>query len=40
MTSTGTGISHSEFNRNPTVPVYFLQIWRVGTPHGEDKADE
>lgn len=26
MTSTGTGISHSEYNRNPKTPVHFLQV--------------
>ena len=26
MTSAGTGISHSEYNRNPTKPVHFLQV--------------
>ncbi|GAA5870747.1 hypothetical protein JCM16303_001574 [Sporobolomyces ruberrimus] len=29
MTSTGTGISHSEYNRNPSKPVHFLQIWAL-----------
>lgn len=28
MTSTGTGIAHSEYNRNPTTPVHFLQVSR------------
>ncbi|GAA6063888.1 hypothetical protein JCM10212_001370 [Sporobolomyces blumeae] len=27
MTSTGTGIAHSEYNRNPKQQVHFLQIW-------------
>ncbi|SCZ92277.1 BZ3500_MvSof-1268-A1-R1_Chr5-2g07755 [Microbotryum saponariae] len=31
MTSTGTGISHSEYNRNSKTPVHFAQIW--GMPH-------
>ncbi|GAA6007876.1 hypothetical protein JCM11491_006521 [Sporobolomyces phaffii] len=29
MTSTGTGISHSEYNRHPSLPVHFLQIWAL-----------
>lgn len=27
MTSTGSGISHSEYNRNDSKQVHFLQIW-------------
>jgi redox-sensitive bicupin YhaK (pirin superfamily) len=26
MTSAGTGIRHSEYNRNPKKPVHFLQV--------------
>ena len=29
MTSTGKGISHSEYNRNSLLPVHFLQIWAL-----------
>jgi redox-sensitive bicupin YhaK (pirin superfamily) len=34
MTSTGTGISHSEYNRNPLLPVHFLQIWALPGSQG------
>ncbi|KAJ3006922.1 hypothetical protein HKX48_009410 [Thoreauomyces humboldtii] len=34
MTSTGSGISHSEYNRNPVTPVHFLQIWGLPTQNG------
>ncbi|CAG8491147.1 14902_t:CDS:2, partial [Racocetra fulgida] len=27
FTSSGTGITHSEYNIHPTLPVHFLQIW-------------
>ncbi|KAK4049376.1 hypothetical protein OIV83_004108 [Microbotryomycetes sp. JL201] len=29
MTSTGTGVTHSEYNRNPSKRVHFLQCWAV-----------
>lgn len=32
MTSTGTGISHSEYNRNPAKPVHFLQVSLASPP--------
>ncbi|KAI5474991.1 hypothetical protein MNV49_002114 [Pseudohyphozyma bogoriensis] len=34
MTSTGSGISHSEYNRNPKTPVHFLQIWGLPKQRG------
>jgi len=34
FTCAGTGISHSEFNRNPTQTVHFLQIWVSPATHG------
>ncbi|CAG8568257.1 3894_t:CDS:2 [Paraglomus brasilianum] len=27
LTVAGTGITHSEYNQNPSLPVHFLQIW-------------
>lgn len=29
MTSAGTGIRHSEYNRHPSKQVHFLQIWAL-----------
>ncbi|GAA6000602.1 hypothetical protein JCM10207_004571 [Rhodosporidiobolus poonsookiae] len=34
MTSTGTGIAHSEYNRNPEKQVHFLQIWGLPNESG------
>ena len=34
MTSTGTGIRHSEFNDNKTQGVHFLQIWAMPNQRG------
>ncbi|GAA6056179.1 hypothetical protein JCM3770_004246 [Rhodotorula araucariae] len=34
MTSTGTGIAHSEYNRNPSKQVHFLQIWGLPNKRG------
>ena len=37
----GTGITHSEFNHSPDVPVHLLQIWlvpeRTGLPPGYEQ---
>ncbi|GAA5924590.1 pirin family protein [Sporobolomyces koalae] len=38
MTSTGTGIAHSEYNRNSKTPVHFLQIWAL--PHTRGLAPQ
>ena len=32
--SAGTGVSHSEFNPSPTVPVHFLQMWVTPSRRG------
>jgi redox-sensitive bicupin YhaK (pirin superfamily) len=32
--STGTGVTHSEFNHSPTEAVHFLQVWMVPTRKG------
>ncbi|BGP37295.1 hypothetical protein JCM10449v2_001200 [Rhodotorula kratochvilovae] len=34
MTSAGTGIAHSEYNRNPSKQVHFLQIWGLPNKRG------
>ena len=34
MMSTGTGITHSEFNHSRTEPVHFLQVWVAPTRTG------
>ncbi|ORY90779.1 pirin domain-containing protein [Leucosporidium creatinivorum] len=34
MTSTGTGISHSEYNRHASKQVHFLQIWGLPSTRG------
>ncbi|GAA6043030.1 hypothetical protein JCM8097_005121 [Rhodosporidiobolus ruineniae] len=34
MTSTGTGIAHSEYNRNTKQQVHFLQIWGLPSTKG------
>ncbi|KPV76958.1 uncharacterized protein RHOBADRAFT_34415 [Rhodotorula graminis WP1] len=34
MTSAGTGIAHSEYNRNPKQDVHFLQIWGLPSTRG------
>jgi redox-sensitive bicupin YhaK (pirin superfamily) len=38
--SAGTGISHSEYNPAPTMPVHFLQIWILPEQHGLEPSYE
>ncbi|MGH8066176.1 MAG: pirin family protein [Candidatus Entotheonellia bacterium] len=38
--SAGTGISHSEYNPAPTMPVHFLQIWILPEQQGLEPSYE